>query len=528
MTSTYDVDRSDPAAAGTQVLRLTGVRKRYGGVQALRGVDFELLRGEVHAIVGENGAGKSTLIKIISGAEAADQGEIEIDGHQLATGSTTSALGAGIATVYQEPQLFGELTVAENVFIGREVRTRGVVDRSAQRARVLELLDRIGLQRELADVRVADLPVAEQQLVSIAKALSQDPRILILDEPSAILTDREIETMFSAVRALRDSGVAVIYISHRLDELAQITDRVTVLRDGSVVASRPTTQLSVRDVAELMVGHTVDAGAIDRTVADAEPALRVAGLTRLPKFRNVDFTIRPGEILALYGLIGSGAADVARALFGIDPADAGQVTVSGQDVVLSSPADAVRSGISMLPANRKVQGVFGPKSIAFNISSGHLRLLSKWGVWVDRGREKSIATDFIRRISIKAPGPSTAVNNLSGGNQQKVVLARQLVERPRILLLEEPTQGVDVGAKDEIHRIILELADGGSAVLVISSDLPEVQQLADRILVVRGGGITAEFGRGARQADLLAAAAGDSGSDFLTNATDSAIDGRNA
>lgn len=219
MTTMHDVGKTDRPAVGTPVLRLTGVRKRYGGVQALRGVDFELLRGEVHAIVGENGAGKSTLIKIISGAEAADQGQIEIDGHELASGSTTSALGAGIATVYQEPQLFGELTIAENVFIGRELRSRGVVDRSSQRQRVLELLDRIGLHRDLADVRVADLPVAEQQLVSIAKALSQDPRILILDEPSAILTDREIETMFSAVRAMRDSGVAVIYISHRLDEL---------------------------------------------------------------------------------------------------------------------------------------------------------------------------------------------------------------------------------------------------------------------------------------------------------------------
>jgi rhamnose transport system ATP-binding protein len=509
MTTTHHEGRTERSSDDTPVLKLAGVTKRYGGVQALRGVDFELLAGEVHAIVGENGAGKSTLIKIISGAEVADRGDIQIDGRDLPSGSTTSALGAGIATVYQEPQLFGELTVAENVFIGRELRRRGVVDRASQRQRVLDLLDRIGLHRDLADVRVADLPVAEQQLVSIAKALSQDPRILILDEPSAILTDREIETMFSAVRAMRDSGVAVIYISHRLDELAQITDRVTVLRDGSVVASRPTPELSVRAVAELMVGHAVDAGAVDRTVADAEPALRVEGLTRQPKFQDVSFTIRPGEIVAMYGLIGSGSADVARALFGIDPADDGNVVVDGATVRLASPADAVRNGISMLPANRKVQGVFGPKSIAFNISSGHLKMLSRWGVWVDRGREREIATDFIRRISIKAPGPSTRVENLSGGNQQKVVLARQLVERPRILLLEEPTQGVDVGAKDEIHRIIVELADGGSAVLVVSSDLLEVQQLADRVLVVRGGSVTAEFPRGARPADLLSAAAGD-------------------
>jgi rhamnose transport system ATP-binding protein len=307
---------------------------------------------------------------------------------------------------------------------------------------------------------------------------------------------------------MRASGVAVIYISHRLDELAQITDRVTILRDGRVVASRPTAELSVRAVAELMVGHAVGAGPVDRTVPDAAPVLTVAELTRRPKFSDVSFSLRSGEIVAMYGLIGSGAADVARALFGIDPADSGHITVDGRPVTLSSPADAVHQGISMLPANRKVQGVFGPKSIAFNISSGHLRLLSRWGVWMDRSRERTIATDFIRRISIKAPGPGTAVDNLSGGNQQKVVLARQLVERPRILLLEEPTQGVDVGAKDEIHRIIVELADAGGAVLVVSSDLLEVQQLADRILVVRGGSVAAEFGRGARQADLLAAAAG--------------------
>jgi rhamnose transport system ATP-binding protein len=491
------------------ILRLEGVEKRYGGVHALRGVDLELRAGEVHAIVGENGAGKSTLIKIVSGAETADRGRIEIDGQELPTGSTTSALGAGIATVYQEPQLFGELTVAENVFIGRELRRGGVVDRREQRGRVLDLLERIGLDRAMADVRVADLPVAEQQLVSIAKALSHDARILILDEPSAILTEREIDTLFSAVRALREEGVAVIYISHRLDELAQITDRVTVLRDGSVVASKPTAELSVREVAEMMVGHALATGEVQRPAPAGDPVLDVENLGRSTRFEGVSLSVRAGEIVALYGLIGSGANDVVRALFGIDPAESGVVRIDGQHARLRSPADAVARGISMLPANRKVQGVFGTKSIAFNISSGHLRLLSRWGLWVDRGRERDIAADFIKRIRIKAPGPSTRVNNLSGGNQQKVVLARQLVERPQIMLLEEPTQGVDVGAKDEIHRIIFELADGGAAVVVVSADLPEVQQLADRVLVVRGGRLIAEFARGARAADLLAAAAGD-------------------
>src|SRR3954447_21901855 len=302
MTTTHPEGETDRSSSGPAVLRLTGVEKRYGGVHALRGVDFELVAGEVHAIVGENGAGKSTLIKIISGAEAADRGTIEIDGQPLASGSTTSALGAGIATVYQEPQLFGELTVAENVFIGREVRRAGVVDRRAQRTRVVELLERVGLDRDLIDVRVADLPVAEQQLVSIAKALSHDARILILDEPSAILTEREIDTMFAAVRGLRDSGVAVIYISHRLDELAQITDRVTVLRDGSVVASRPTSEFSVRDVAELMVGHVLETAPMERPASTEEPALEVEHLGRAPKFADVDLSIRGGEIVALYGL----------------------------------------------------------------------------------------------------------------------------------------------------------------------------------------------------------------------------------
>ncbi len=509
MTTTHEQESAARSPSGAPVLRLTGVQKRYGGVRALRGVDLELQGGEVHAIVGENGAGKSTLIKIISGAETADAGQIVINGHELAAGSTTSALHAGIATVYQEPHLFGELTVAENLFIGREIRRRGVVDRGAQRERVVELLERIGLSPDLAGVRAADLPVAEQQLVSIAKALSQDPVVLILDEPSAILTDREIGTMFSAVRAMRDAGVAVIYISHRLDELAQITDRVTVLRDGAVVASRPTSEFSVRDVAELMVGHVLETAPMDRAPTGEDPALTVEHLSRTTKFEDVSLSVRPGEIVALYGLIGCGAGDVIRALYGIAGADSGDVRINGQVVSLGAPADAVAQGMSMLPANRKIQGVFGSKSIAFNISSANLALLSRFGIWMDRARERSVADDFIRRISIKAPGAGTTVSNLSGGNQQKVVLARQLVERPQILLLEEPTQGVDIGAKDEIHRIIVELADAGTAVLVVSTDLAEVQYLADRVLVMRSGSVTAEFGRGARQALLLAAAAGD-------------------
>jgi rhamnose transport system ATP-binding protein len=467
------------------LLRLTGIRKRYGGVQALRGVDFDVRTGEVHALVGENGAGKSTLIKIISGAETADEGTVQMDGRRLGGGNTSAALDAGIATVYQEPQLFGELSVAENIFIGREL-TRGVlVDRATQRAKVDELLDRLGLDPTLADVRVADIPVGEQQLVSIAKAFSHDPKILILDEPSAILTDREIDTLFEVVRGLREHEVGIIYISHRLDELSVIADRVTVLRDGERVASHPMREVTIRKVLE------------------------VSGLGRRGGFQDVSFAVRPSEVVAVYGLIGSGTGPLARALYGIDPADTGTIKVNGDPVSLPTPQAAARTGIALLPGNRKAQGVFGIKSIAFNISVAHLQMLRRLRLWVDRRREQQVAADLIKRIAIKAPGPQTPVNALSGGNQQKVVLARQLVERPGVLVLEEPTQGVDVGAKEEIHKQILALADQGTAVLVVSSDLLEVLELADRVLVVRSGSIVASFGRGASQADVLAAAAGD-------------------
>jgi rhamnose transport system ATP-binding protein len=497
--------------AGDVLLRLRGVQKRYGGVRALRGVDLDVLAGEVHALVGENGAGKSTLIKIVSGAEVADEGTVELGGTPLTGGSTQAAIEAGIATVYQEPHLFGELTVAENVFLGRELRAKGRVDWATQRTRVSELLTQIGLDPAIGDVRVADLPVAEQQLVSIAKAFAHSAKVLILDEPSAILTDREIEVLFGVVRNLRAAGVGIIYISHRLDELAQISDRVTVLRDGEVVASRPTSELTVRQVAELMVGHELGSATTDRPAPTGEPVLTVAGLGRSGAFTGLDLTVRPAEVVALYGLIGSGTDAIARALYGVSPADTGTVRVDGREVRPHSPQDASAAGIAMLPGNRKQQGVFANKSIAFNISSAHLRHLARLGFWFDRRRERSIAEDFLRRIAIKAPDVDTAVGALSGGNQQKVVLARQLVRAPRVLVLEEPTQGVDVGAKEEIHRLVLELADGGSAVLVISTDLPEVLQLADRVLVVRKGAVVREFERGASQADVLAAAAGDEG-----------------
>jgi ABC-type sugar transport system ATPase subunit len=495
-------------AADAPRLRLTGISKRFGAVRAIEHGDLSVHAGRVHALVGENGAGKSTMIKIVSGVQAADTGTIAFDGAEVTIGSTTDAMALGIATVYQEPQLFAELTVAENIFVGRELRRAGRVDWAAQNARVVELLDLIGLPARYATRAVGELSIAEQQQVSIAKALAGQATVLILDEPSAILTDAEIDVLFGVVRRLTATGVAVIYISHRLDELFRIADEVTVMRDGRTIGTHPIGELSVRRVAELMVGGILSDARPHRDVPDGPPLLELRKLTRTGRFRDVDVAVRRGEIVALYGLVGSGVSEIAACVYGIDRATGGDLCLDGRAVAPRSPQEAQRLGIALLPANRKLEGMFTFQSIAFNISAGHLKLLSRLGVFLDRARERSVALDLIRRLAVKTPDERQPISAMSGGNAQKVVLARQLVERPAVLILAEPTQGVDVGAKEEIHRIITELADDGTAVLVVTSDLPEALRIADRIQVVRGGTTTVAYGPGASQVDVLAAAAG--------------------
>ena len=496
----------DPATASRLTVR--GISKRYGAVRAIRNADMSVQPGSVHALVGENGAGKSTLIKILAGAATADTGAITFDGRPVTIAGTNDAIGLGIATVYQEPQLFPDLTVAENVFTGREITRRGRVDWAAQNARVVELLELIGLPPRYATVPVSELSIAEQQQVSIAKALGGEARVLILDEPSAILTDAEIEVLFGVVRRLAASGVSIIYISHRLDELFVIADEVTVMRDGQTLGTWPIGELSVRRVVELMVGGVLEDTPVERTVPDAEPVLVLEGLGSTGEYADVDVSIRPGEIVTLYGLIGSGAAEIAETVYGMRRATAGRIVLDGKPVSPGSPRQAKQLGIALLPANRKLQGLFGFQSIAFNISAGHLPLLSRLGTWVDRRRERTVARDFIQRLAVKTPHERQPVSAMSGGNAQKVVLARQLVERPKVLVLAEPTQGVDVGAKEEIHKIIRQLADEGTAVLIVTSDLAEAIRVSDRLQVVRAGTTTVQFGPGATQSDVLAAAAG--------------------
>lgn len=488
-------------------LEMRGIAKRYGGVRAIRHADLVVQPGTVHALVGENGAGKSTLIKILAGAERADAGTVRIDGEDAAIGATSDAIALGIQTVYQEPQLFGELSVAENLFVGREITRGPVIDWSAQAPRMFELLDLVGLDRAVASRPLGDLSIAKQQQVSIAKALLDEARILILDEPSAILTDAEIEVLFGVVRRLAADGVSIVYISHRLDELFRIADEVTIMRDGETVGTEPIAALSVREIAERMVGGALAEG-VRGEGAPGEPLVELAALTLDGHFADVHLTVRAGEIVGCYGLVGSGAAEVGEVVYGMRRATSGSMRLRGSAHPTASPADAKRRGIRMLPANRAAQGAFAFQPIAFNISIGSLGLLSRVRGLVRPRTERALARDLIRRLAVKTPSERQPISAMSGGNAQKVVLARQIVHRPEVLVLAEPTQGVDVGAKEEIHQIVSDLADAGTAVLVITTDLAEVLRIADRIVVFRGGRIVAELPPTSTQAAVLAAAAG--------------------
>lgn len=490
-------------------LQMVDIAKSYGAVKAIRHADLTLYPGQVLALVGENGAGKSTLIKVLSGAVTPDHGTISYEGRPVQITSTSDAMSLGVATVYQEPQLFSELTVSENIYLGREIRKGGRIDWAQQNRLVVDLLELLQLPTSYATIAVGNLSIAEQQQVSIAKALAEESSVLILDEPSAILTDVEIDTLFQVVRRLTATGVSVIYISHRLDELFRVADDVLVMRDGQTLGTYPIGELTVRGIVELMVGGILTETTRESSVeAEAVPRIELRQLARRGDFHDVNVSVRPGEIVGLYGLVGSGVAEIADAIYGIRHADAGEIIVNGTVVRPRSPRHAQRLSIGLLPANRKAQGMFSFQSIMFNISAGHLPLLSAGGVWMDKARERTVAKDMIKRLAVKTPSENQQIGAMSGGNAQKVVLARQLVERPEVLVLAEPTQGVDVGAKEEIHRIIAELAQAGTAVLVVTSDLPEAIRISDRLQVVRNGTTTVEFGPNATQADVLSAAAG--------------------
>lgn len=491
------------------LLELRQLTKSFGGARALRGVDFELRAGEVHALLGENGAGKSTLIKIATGAHQPDGGTIAIGGHPVAHLTPRSALQLGIACIYQQPALFPDLCVAENIALRLEpgsVTRR--IDWAARRSRARSLLARIGAGIS-PDAEVRSLSMPGQQLVEIACALGAGARIVIMDEPTASLTQKEQHLLFGVIRELRSSGVGILYISHRLEEIFALADRVTVLRDGESIATRAIADVTEAGLIRMMVGRDM-APATPPPPAPA-PGGVVLGLRRVgcaaTGVRDVAFDVHAGEVFGLAGLVGAGRTELARILFGLTPADTGEIELGGRRVAVSSPETAVQLGIAYVPEDRRRHGIVPEMPVAHNLTLAvHRRLFP--GTWLRFGREERLATAFIRDLAVKCPGPAAAAGSLSGGNQQKVALARWLATQPRLLILDEPTQGVDVGAKSEIHRIIRRLTADGLAVLLISSDLPEVIALSDRIGVMRGGTMTAILPGGSEAQAVMRAALG--------------------
>jgi rhamnose transport system ATP-binding protein len=494
------------------LLRATNMRKHFAGVQALHGVSFDLQAGEVHALIGENGAGKSTLIKIITGAVQADAGSLELDGRPVPTIDPVRARALGIAAIHQEPTLFPDLTVSENIALGLELGGWWRrIDWGQRRRRARELLQRVAAAID-PDTVVRSLTMPQQQLVEIARALGAKARVLIMDEPTASLSERETERLFQVIRDLRSQGVGIIYISHRLEELFQIADRVTVLRDGCVVDTRPLAIVTPAELIRLMVGRQLAAIFPKQDVALGRVVLEVRNLGCEPAgVHAVNLSVRAGEILGLAGLVGAGRTELARILFGLTPADAGEICLRGQTVTVSSPSRAVALGIAYLPEDRRHHGVILDLTVVTNATLAVLRQTSTLG-WVNRTRQRQLAGSYVQRLAIKTPSLDVPVDDLSGGNQQKVALARWLATNPSVLILDEPTQGIDVGAKAEMHQLMGELAAQGLAIVMISSDLPEILGISDRIAVMHAGTIIGQLNRSkATQERIMALALGHGG-----------------
>ncbi len=475
------------------LLEIQEVSKSFAGTQALSRVSFTLGAGEVHALVGENGAGKSTLVNIIAGVLRPDEGAIRIGGEAIPIENPRRAQALGIGMVFQELSLVESLTVAENVFGNRAPARLGLTDWRRLNERTRGILALLGLAVE-PTAMVADLPVGKRQLVEIAKALSLDVRILILDEPTSALAPDEVESLFTVIRRLRAQGIGVIYITHRMAELFAIADRVTVLRDGHVITSRATAECDTNAIIRAMVGRDLEAVSVRSSAGVGAPLLEARGLSRAGSFESVDLTLHVGEIVGLAGLMGAHRSDLGRTLVGALRQTGGQIRLNGNSVRLNDVGAAMRNGIAYVTDDRKADGLFLDMSIAGNVIATTLRRFSRFGL-INTRAGRRVARQRMAALRIKAPDPQQLVARLSGGNQQKVMLAKGLEAGPRIFVIDEPTKGVDIGAKHEIHQILLGLADDGAALLVISSDLPELLQLCDRILVMREGRIVGELDR---------------------------------
>ncbi len=488
------------------ILKMTNISKNFAGVHALRGVQFNLYPGEVHAILGENGAGKSTLIKIITGVHQPNDGEIYLNGQQVHFDNPLAARQHGIAAIYQEPSLFPDLDIAENIFVGRQpTQIGGTINWKGMYAEAQSLLTTLGVELN-PKTKARSLSVAQQQMVEIARALSVNAKILIMDEPTSSLTLAEVADLFRIVRQLREKGTAIVFISHRLEDLFEMADRVTVLRDGAYVDTRPMAGITTDILIQLMVGRTLSDLFPKQNVEAGEVMLRVENLSLEGVFTNVSFELRKGEILGMAGLVGAGRTDVACTLFGISPANSGRIEINGKEVKITSPQQAMDLGLAYVPEDRQHHGLVLPLSITHNITLPTLGQYSAGG-WIKNGPANLAAQDAATQMEVKASSIWQKAKELSGGNQQKVVLAKWLSTQPRILILDEPTRGIDVGTKAAVHGLMSELAAQGLAILMISSELPEILGMSDRVLVMREGYVTAQFTRAeATQEKIMLAA----------------------
>jgi rhamnose transport system ATP-binding protein len=497
MDDSYDVDlRSSPntAATATPVLELRDIHKSFGAVKALRGANLSLHKGQVTALVGENGAGKSTMVKTLAGLHQQDRGQVFLDGDEVSFRDPLHAREAGIAVIYQEPTMFPDLTVAENIFMGRQpVRSLRRIDRKAMRQQALELFHQLGVKID-PDRAAQGLSIADQQVVEIAKAISLNARVLIMDEPTAALSGVEVDRLFAVTRTLQERGAAVLFISHRFEEVFALADWITVMRDGAHVATSPAAGLAVDEVIRQMVGRDVASLFPKQDTVIGDVALEVRGLSRKGVFSDISFNVRAGEIVGLSGLVGAGRSEVARAIFGIDKYDSGAVQIRGAALKPLSPRDSMAAGLGFVPEDRRKQGLVMELNVSRNLTLTLRKKLSRFGLLTNQAEAQS-TREWAKKLQIKAGAPTSPISTLSGGNQQKVVLGKWLATGPKVLIIDEPTRGIDVGTKSEVHRLISELAGTGLAVLMISSELPEILGMSDRVLVMHEGRITAELSR---------------------------------
>ncbi|MBE1875639.1 sugar ABC transporter ATP-binding protein [Myceligenerans pegani] len=482
----------DPSAP--PALELSGVTKSFGPVTALRSANLRVETGSIHALVGENGAGKSTLVKIVAGLYRRDGGALALDGAPVDFHSTAESKAAGIAVIYQEPTLFPDLSVTENIFMGRQPTGRfGRIDRRAMRQEAQAIFARLGVRLD-PDRPTDGLSIADQQIIEIAKAISLDARVLVMDEPTAALSGIEVDRLFAVARGLRDEGRALVFISHRFDEVFDLCDTVTVMRDGAYVDTLPVAGTTVDELVRMMVGRDV-AELFPKLPAEVgDDVLVVEGLTQPGVFHDVSFTVRAGEIVGLAGLVGAGRSEVARAVFGVDPYESGSVRVDGEPLPRGNPRASIARGLALVPEDRRRQGLVLDQTVARNVTLAIRERLARWGLVWD-GLENAAARTWASRLEVKTAALDAETGTLSGGNQQKVVLGKWLASDPRVLIVDEPTRGIDVGTKAEVHRLLSRLAQQGVAILMISSELPEVLGMADRVLVMREGRLTGELDR---------------------------------